>query len=399
VTEQAQTATPPFGLQAAEQPPADRVNEQPPVDPVKKRVASIDALRGFDMFWIIGGVAVVESFLKIFADPLPESVRYHFSHPAWEGFSAWDMIMPLFLFIVGVVMPFSFSRRLEAGATKRQLYRKILVRTLVLFVLGMAAQGHLLDFDLSKLHIYCNTLQAIAAGYLVAGILLLNVRVWVQLLAIPALLVGYWALMMFVPFGGHAAGTLEPKANLARYIDFAILGPFQDGTTYTWILSSMGFAATVLLGVMAGHILRSRLKPNGKWIALAGVGFLLLVLGYLWGWHPSRFRFPVIKHIWSSSMVLWSAGWSYLLLSFFYLIIDVLGYKRWAFFFIVIGANAIFVYMATRLFDFHLIGDVFVHGIVPHIGRLGPFLRHSAALAVIWIILYYLYRNRTFIKV
>lgn len=389
----------------------DGGQDAPPA-PSPGRVASIDALRGFDMFWIAGGGALVISLLHIFVDPFPAWLEYQLNHPNWEGFSAWDMIMPLFLFIVGAAMPFSFAKRAARGATKSDLYAKILVRAGVLFVFGMAAQGNLLKYDLSELHIFCNTLQAIACGYVIAAFVMLNFRIIWQLLAVAALLAGYWGLMMFVPFGGKPAGTLEPGANLAQYIDTLILGRFRDpGTTYTWILSSLGFGATVLLGVFAGYVLRTDKEPKAKCAALAALGIVCLGIGWFWGWRDSEYRFPIIKHIWTSTMVLWAGGWSFLLLALFHLCLEVLGWKKLAFVFVVIGANAIAVYMAKSLFDFHHVGDIFVGGLARNLkewmtgdsaelaARLGQFIRDLAAFGVIWLVCLFLYVKRTFIRV
>ena len=183
----------------------------PPVASPGQRVASIDALRGFDMFWIIGGQQVVIAPCTCSSRRLPLGSRCKWTTWRWEGFSAWDLIMPLFLFIVGAAMPFSFARRIEAGASKGALYRKVLLRTLILFVLGMAAQGHLLAADLSQLHIYSNTLQAIACGYLIASIALMHLRVFARVLLAVVLLLGYWLLMVLIPVHGSTAvlGTRE----------------------------------------------------------------------------------------------------------------------------------------------------------------------------------------------
>ena len=363
-------------------------------DAASRRILSVDALRGFDMFWIIGGGGLTIGLAKLFGEPLPKWFSYHTDHPAWQGFSAWDLIMPLFLFVVGVVIPFSFARRLEMGQSKTSLQFKIYRRVLILFILGMIAQGNLLSYDLVKIHIYCNTLQAIACGYLIAGLAVLYLRVVGQAALAAALMAGYWALMMFVPVPGHGAGVLEPEANLAIYIDKIVLGGFQDGTTYTWILSSMTFGATVLLGVLAGHLLRSDKTDRAKLLWLAAFGLACLALGWSWSFH-----FPIIKHIWTSSMVLWAAGWSYLLLALFFLLIDVWGFRRWAFPFVVIGANAIAVYMATHVFDVREIGDVFVGGLAPRLGSYAPGVRALAAFIVVWLILWFLYRKKTFIRV
>jgi len=355
---------------------------------------SVDALRGFDMFWICGGRDVFLALVGLIVRDQPGWLKFHMGHVEWVGFSAWDLIMPLFLFIVGVSMPFSFAKRRDAGQSTGRVYLKIVRRVLILWILGMAAQGHLLEARLSKMHFYSNTLQAIASGYLVASILLLHISVLGQFLVMLALLLGYGVVMVWVPIPGHGAGIIEPQVNLARYVDEIILGPYRDGTTYTWILSSMGFAGTVLLGVMAGHLLRSPKTPGVKMLSLVGAGVGCLILGRLWGT-----GFPIIKHIWSSSMVLWAGGWSLLLLALFYGLIDVVGWRRWSFPFVVLGMNAIVAYMAPRIVNFRTIGDTLVAGLAQHVGRFGEPLRALAAFMVLWLILLYMYRKKTFIRV
>ncbi len=371
-------------------------DEKEPQSLPKGRIMSIDALRGFDMFWIIGGWSIFRGLHEKFDNSTTQWLTQQLSHVRWEGFRPWDLIMPLFLFVVGVVMPFAFNKRLAAGQSKKRLYFHIIIRTVILFVLGMIAQGHLLEYDLSKLHFYSNTLQAIAAGYLIAAIILLNLRIVWQIVTTVVLLLLFWALMMLVPVPGHGAGMLEPDVNLAIYIDRLILGSFIDGTDppYTWILSSMTFATTVMLGVMAGHLLRLDKKGIVKVLYLLAAGVGCVALGWIW-----NFLFPVIKHIWTSSFVLYSAGWCYLLLALFYLVIDVCGLRRWAFPFVVIGMNAIAVYMATHVFNFRHIGDIFVNGLDKYVGDWSPFVHAVAALAVIWLIMWWMYRKRLFIKI
>ena len=362
----------------------------------KGRIMSIDALRGFDMFWIIGGWSIFRGLHEIFDNPTTQWINKQLSHVRWEGFRPWDLIMPLFLFVVGVVMPFALNKRLERGHSKRRLYFHIVLRTIILFILGMVAQGHLLEYDLSKLHFFSNTLQAIAAGYLIAAIILLNLRIVWQIVTTVVLLLLFWALMMLVPVPGHDAGMLEPDVNLAIYLDRLILGGFIDGTDppYTWILSSITFACTVMLGVMAGHLLRSEKKDIVKVLLLLAAGLGCLVLGLV-----LNIWFLIIKHLWTSSFVLYSAGWCYLLLALFYLVIDFWGFKKWAFGFVVIGMNAIAVYMVTRVFNFRHIGDIFVDGLDKYVGNSSPFIHAVAAFAVIWLIMWWMYRKRSFIKI
>jgi len=360
---------------------------------------SIDALRGFDMFWIIGGATIFRSLNEIFNHPATEWINRQLSHAEWEGFRPWDLIMPLFLFVVGAVMPYAFNKRLARGDTKRQLYVHIVKRTVILWILGMVAQGNLLEYDLSALQIYSNTLQAIAAGYFISAIVMLNLRVVGQVLTTAILLLVFWALMMLVPVPGHGQVLLEKEANLALSIDKFILGPYYGGGGYTWILSSMTFACTVMLGVMAGHLLRCEKSDRAKvvWLLAAGVGFL--VLSCLW-----EIWFPVIKRIYSSSFVLYSGGLCYLLLALFYLVVDVWSFKKWAFGFVVIGGNAITVYMLTRSsitrhFDFRRIGDIFVTGLDRSVGDWGGLIHAVAGFAALWLVLWWMYRKKLFIRI
>jgi predicted acyltransferase len=304
--------------------------------------------------------------------------------------------MPLFLFVVGAAMPFSLTRKAELGQSKAQLYGKMIRRCLVLWLLGMIVQGNLLDFNASTLHLYSNTLQAIAVGYLVAGIVILNVGVVGQIAFTAAMLVGYWLLLTRVPFQGHAAGVLEPNANVAMAVDEFVLGPFRDGTTYKWVLSGMTFAATTLLGVFGGQVLRAAWSQATKFIVLTMLGVVSLVGGYAWA---TWLGFPIVKHVWTSSMVLWAAGWSYFLLAAFYLLIDVLDWRRWAFFFMVIGMNAITIYVAWHLISFEQVSEGLVGGLARHLGAAGPVAVAATSVGLGWLALYHLYRQKIFLRV
>jgi predicted acyltransferase len=359
-----------------------------------ERLVSIDALRGFDMFWIMGGAPFVMAVCKVFANPLPHWLDRQFEHVEWQGFVAWDLIMPLFLFIVGVAMPFSFGKRMALGETRGKIYRKVFFRVLVLWILGMVAQGHLLQFDSNNLQFYSNTLQAIAAGYLISSIALVELPIRGQAILAAALLAVYWLLLKFVPVPGHGAGILTPDGNFAMWIDKTLLGRFQDGTPYTWILSSLGFGATVLMGVLAGHLLRSSLSGPRKAQYLAIASFVCLLVGWLWS-----FILPIIKHIWTSSMVLWSGGWCLLLLALFYWLIDVKGYRRWSFFFVVIGMNAIVAYMIAEVLPMLSLSKVFFAGLARHLGSFGEVLLAFGALGILWLFLYYLDRNKHFVRI
>jgi len=368
-----------------------------PAVATRERLMSLDALRGFDMFWIIGGYGIFAGLGKGLNSPwFNRHILPQIEHVRWEGFVAWDLIMPLFLFVVGAAMPFSFAKRRDRGESKTRLYIHILYRVVILWVLGMIAQGRLLEYDLSKLQLYSNTLQAIAAGYLIASLLLLNLRLQWQVVVTGGLLLLYWGLLSLVPVPGNSEGHFAEQGNLAIYIDRLILGHFQDGTNppYTWILSSMTFATTVMIGAFAGQLLQSNLGKIRKVLFLLAGSVVCIYLGWAWG-----FLFPIIKHLWTSSMVLYAAGWSLLLLALFYLVIDVLRLRFLAFFFVVTGMNAIAVYMATHVFDFRHLGDIFVGGMAKWTGDWHDFVRATAAFAILWLVLCYMYRKKTFIKI
>ncbi len=372
----------------------------------QSRVMSIDALRGFDMFLLIGGWAIFTSL----AGPLGDSalgnvIRTQFRHVAWEGFAFWDLIMPLFLFICGAAMPYSFAKRLERGDSKAKLYRHVIIRVVILWVLGMVKQGHLLEFDLDSLALYSNTLQTIAVGYLVTAILILECKLIMQIAVTVGLLLVFWALMMLVPIPSYGvgepiegaalvSGMLEPQANLAIYIDHLILGGFQDGTSYSWILSSMVFGVTVMTGAFAGVWLRTDRNGLVKAAGLIIAGAVSIVAGLLWG-----LVFPIIKHLWTSSFVLLSGGICLMLLGLFYLVIDVLRFRKWTYVFVVIGANAIFAYMATSFIPYRDIAGRFIVGLKDGLGDWYPLIHAVVAFAVAWLVLWYMYRKKTFIKI
>lgn len=360
---------------------------------VQKRLLSVDALRGFDMLWIIGGGDVIISLAKAHPNSFTKTLAEHFDH-YWGQFHFYDIIMPLFMFIVGVVMPVAFKSRLAKGDTKKEIYKHVLKRVVKLYIIGLIANGHLLQLDINTLHLWTDTLHAIAVGYLVSSILILETNTKIQIGVTAFLLLAYWAIIALIPIPGYGPGMFEPTINLPLYVDNLVLGHFQEGEGWTYILSNMTFVCSVMLGVFAGQILLSKKSEMTKAGLLTVIGILCIIVGKIWGiW------FPIIHHIWTSTLVLFAGGWSFLFLALFYLIIDVWGYQKWTFPFVVIGVNAIAVYVANHLFNFKLIGNVFVGGLAKRAGTLNEFVQELGALIVIWLILYWLYRTKTFIKV
>ena len=362
---------------------------------LSKRVASIDALRGFDMFWITGGEEIIHALHKMSPGPTTDLLNVEFQHVSWAGFHFYDLIFPLFLFVVGLVLPFSLSRHLEEGSQRGQVYRRVIRRLVVLFVLGLVYNG-LLDFNFHHLRI-AGVLQRIAFCYFFSALIVMNTNVRGQVAFFVGILLTYWLVMKLVPVPGVGAGVITPDGNLASFIDRHLLPRpyccFAQGDN-EGILSTFPAIATTLLGVLAGQWLRTRRTPDQKTLGLVLAGVVSLGIGYLWS-----FNFPFIKNVWTSSFVLFAGGWSLLLLALFYWIIDVKGYRRWAFFFTVIGVNAITIYLASHLFDFGTITTIFVHGFINHLGAVQPLFWAVSVLMTQWLFLYFLYRQRIFLKV
>jgi predicted acyltransferase len=407
------------------------------------RLRSIDALRGFDMFWIIGGDALFRALAKTIVVPdvvekvsdrlnWPEAgerlneasalIQHQLDHARWEGFRFYDLIFPLFLFLVGVVLPFSLGAARQRGADTRALVFKILRRTLLLFLLALlyndALQlkwlydgGHW-RYDLSPLRVL-GVLQRIAICYGVAALIVLFTNVRTQAVAAAVILLGYWAIMALVPAPaddvsylppGHIASELtdpryRPETNLSAYLDRhylpgKILRDFYGYGDNEGLLSTLPAVATALLGALAGQWLRTARAAGVKVLGLLAAGLVCLAAGWVWGqW------FPIIKNLWTSSFVLFAGGWSLLLLALFYGVIDGLGWKAWAFFFVVIGANAITIYVGQRFLGFDRIAAFFFGGLSYVSGVWAPVVTLASVLAVKWLFLYVLYRNRWFLRV
>ncbi|NJO68847.1 MAG: DUF5009 domain-containing protein [Bacteroidetes bacterium] len=309
----------------------------------------------------------------------------------WLGFRFYDIIMPLFLFIVGVAMPFSFHKRMASGSSKMHIMSHVIKRAFILWFLGMVVQGNLLSYSWSNYHFYSNTLQAIAAGYLIASLIILYFNILKQIIITIGLMILYWVVMILLPGG---SGLYDPQQNAAIYIDKLILGAHQDGTTYSWILSSLNFTATTMLGVFCGYILQSvatGIKKVFYLLILAVFCYLLAI-----AWNPIH---PIIKHIWTGSFVLFAGSFSILLLAVFYLIIDVLKMKGWSRMFIIIGANAIVAYVAWHLFDFRYISDIFIRGLDQYTGNWYQFIRNTGGFLTLLLLLWYMYSRKIFVKV
>ena len=358
------------------------------------RIASIDALRGFDMFWIAGGEEIFHSLHRVIGSPVTAALDLQLRHVVWQGFRFYDLIFPLSLFIVGLVLPFSLTRRLERGANRGTLYRHLARRLALLFLFGLIYNG-LLDFNFHELRV-AGVLQRIAVCYFLAGIIVMNASVRAQAILTGAILIAYWAILGLIPVPGFGAGALTPEGSLAAYLDQNLLP--KPYCCYTFgdnegVLSTLPAVGTVMLGVLAGHWLRSSATPKRKGLGLTLAGVACLLVGNLWGiW------FPIIKNLWTSSYVLVAGGWSLLLLALFYWVIDIRRWRRWAFFFTVIGLNPITIYLLSSQFDFGHITRIFVRGFIDSLGPAQPVVWDFLVMMTGWLFLYFLYRKKIFLK-
>lgn len=359
---------------------------------VEERLGSLDALRGFDMFWIAGGGAVLSAWAASNEWRWLDWAQQQTEHVEWHGFRFWDLIFPLFLFVAGVALPLSFRKRRAQGHTDAQLARKAVTRGLALVALGLVYNGAL-TFDFANLR-WCSVLGRIGLAWMFAALISLRTTWKGQLGWALALLLGYWAALSWIPVPGFGAGNLAPGATLTDWIDRAI----TPGTLYMGVRDPEGpfgtlpAIATALCGALAGQWLSSSRSQASKAAGLALAGAAAIALGAAWG-----LAFPLNKNLWTSSFAVWCAGWSSLMLAIAYLVVDVLGWRRAAFFFEVIGANAIAIYFLQSFVDFDALARL---ALAPHgASRLHPALVASGGLTLKWLLLFALYRRRWFLRV
>ena len=349
-----------------------------------KRLASLDILRGFDLFLLLFIGPLVNSLASVSdAEPVA-TLAYHFDHATWDGLRMWDLVMPLFMFMAGVSMPFAL-RKENKGAV---IWRRILKRVILLFLLGMVVQGGLLTFNWEHFTFYTNTLQAIGFGYGIAAICLLTLSVRMQVLTTLALLIIYAIPMMLV-------GDYTQEGNFANLVDATVLGRFRGDPSYTWVWSTFTFVATTMLGALSGQVIRNKeLSKQQITLILVGLGLLLLALGYLWG----NFL-PVNKRLWTSSMTLVTGGYCYLLLALFYYVIDVLEWSRGLEWLKWYGMNAIAAYMIGECINFRSVVHSVSYGLQPILGDYYNLFLTFGNCLVLLLILRWMYRNKIFWKV
>ncbi|MEM6567741.1 MAG: DUF5009 domain-containing protein [Planctomycetota bacterium] len=360
------------------------------------RITSIDALRGFDMMLIVGGrEAILGLTLAFGLDRTHEVLLGQFEHPAWNGFTAWDMIFPLFLFLAGASLPFSFAKRRERGDSRKRLALHAVRRGLVLALLGVVYNG-LLALDLESLRV-ASVLGRIGLAWAGAALVVLFLGVRGQAIALAAVLLAHSVAILFVPAPGLDAASLEPGQTFGDWVDRQLTpGRLYKGDRdpegVFGILPAIG---TALLGSFAGRwIGRRELSDGARLGGLVGGGIACLALGGA----LDLAGLPINKNLWTASFVLWAGGWSLLLLALFHFVFDVRRADRLALVFTVVGANAILAYLAGAFIDVRDVVEL-VMGRGLERGKLHPALVPVLALALQWVVLAFLYRRRVFLRV
>ena len=363
--------------------------------PSGDRLISVDVLRGFDMFWIVGGTAVFWALDDFGSNPVTAFFVNQIEHRDWEGFVFEDFIFPLFVFLVGMAVVFSVGKIVEregiAGA-----YRRIFRRFVIMFVLGVFYNGGF-TYGLDGLRLM-GVLQRLALCYLATALMFCHLKPRQMMYVCTALLVGYWAWLSFVPVPGLGLVSFTKGMTWPNHIDSRWL-PFSKSEG-CWdaegLLSTLPAIGTCLLGAFAGLFLKNPKVPaDRKGLYLIGVGILGICAGYLWG-----FQFPIIKKIWTSSFVLLTGGYSCLMLGVFYQLIDVWKIRFWTTPFLWIGSNALAIYMVCNMVKFEgIAGRLIGEGDSAPPGGLGSMSETVIRLGLVVLLAGFLYRKKVFIRI
>lgn len=395
---------------------------QPATAPAPSRLTSLDAYRGLVMFLMMAEVLHLSRVARARPDnAFWQFLAHHQSHVAWIGCSLHDLIQPSFSFLVGVALPFSLASRAARGQSRTRMTLHAAWRALVLVLLGVFLRSigqHQTNWTFE------DTLSQIGLGYV--ALFLLGFRpVREQWAALGLILVGYWIAFALYPLPGPGfdygkvgesntwphlmtgfAAHWNKNSNPAWAFDTWLLNllprekPFECNRGGYATLSFIPTLGTMILGLIAGGVVRSERAAWAKvrWLAVAGV--IGLAAGALLGWLGIC---PVVKRIWTPSWVLYSGGWCFLLLAAFYAVIDIAGLRRWAFPLVVIGMNSIAAYCIAHLFD-GFIGS----SLDTHLGEKAfqvfgpayqPLIHGALVLFVMWLLLFWMYRRKLFLRI
>ena len=365
----------------------------------KKRLLSIDTLRGMDMLLIMGLSTLIVNLCNLFPGGSDFWLARQMHHVAWNGLAIMDMVFPVFLFIAGLSFPFSYASQVEKGRTSGQVHRKIFLRCLALIALGIVYNGF---FDLRFPQRYASVLGRIGLAWMFVALLYIHGKPKARIVIASVLLVGYGLLSMFVgaPDAPAGAGPLTQDGCLCGWVDRLLLpgrriyGNFDP----EGLLGVIPATVTALLGMFTGEFIRlpeEKYSGGKKTLWMLGAAVILITAGLLWS-----LALPINKKLWSSTFVLVVGGISVALYALVYYIVEVKGHVKWTFFFRVIGLNSITVYMLTRIVSIWDIAGFFLNGTAGLLPEAwGAVLLTAGYIAVCWLLLYFLYKHKVFLKV
>lgn len=361
----------------------------------RERLLSLDALRGFDMFWITGGSYLVTLLVKYSGAGWLQPIAEQMDHVEWAGFRFYDLIFPLFMFISGVAIPFALVSKLEKKVPKNELAKKALKRGIILVLLGFVYNGVFSNgFENPRL---ASVLAQIGLAYLGAALIVIYTKSFKQTLYWLGGILGVIAIIqLLIPVPGIGAGVLTPEGCFNGYIDRMLLPGRLYGKVFDpeGLLCIVSAVSVTLMGSVAGHFLRDKTTNDQQKIkALSLIGVSAIVVALL----LSTF-YPIIKACWTSSFNLLTGGIGFLLIMSFYWIIDVKGWKKWSFFFRVIGMNSIFIYLLYDLVDVGRTAK-FIFGWTVLWGEFGKLISIVGGIMLVWSLLYYMYKKGIFLRV
>lgn len=350
------------------------------------------------MFWIMGAEGIFHQLSKITGLPFWNSISNQFDHPAWHGFAFYDLIFPLFLFLAGVATPYSIGKQLEDGKSRKTLLTRVIKRGLILVLLGIIYNNGLELRPIEEIR-FGSVLGRIGLAYMFANIIYLYTRQRGQIIWFVSLLIGYWFLLLFGSAPGYPMGDLTMAGNLVSYLDTLMM----PGKLYLKIHDPEGLVSvipaisTALLGIYTGTLLKNTLVEKNKEtvIRLVVTGVVLIIVAQIW-----NLVFPINKNLWTSSFTLQCGGLSMLLMAAFYYVIDIQGHTKWAFFFKVIGMNSILIYMSGSFINWRYTTTAIFQWLDQIVGEpYNVVVLVFCLVAVKWVFLYILYRQKLFLRV
>lgn len=364
---------------------------------IQSRLLSLDTLRGFDMFWIIGGEELVHVLSKLYPNSFWSVFSKQLEHPYWNGFTFYDLIFPLFIFLAGVSTPFSIGKALNDGKSKKEILLKVLKRGLILILLGVVYNNGLQIRPIDDIR-FMSVLGRIGIAYVFANIIFLYAKETFLIYWFAGLVVVYWLILKFTSAPGFPMGDLSMEGNFASFFDRNVLpGKLSRGIHDTvGLFNNIPAISNALAGIITGIFLQKQaISPTKKALYMALAGLLAVIIAQIW-----NLDFPINKNLWSSSFVMQTVGLSLLLFALFYYVIDVLKYTRWTLFFQVIGMNSILIYISGKFIDWEFTADAFFKWLGQLTGEPYSILVIAIVLVLIkWLFLKFLYDKKVFLRV